>query len=568
MSFLVLATDYDGTLAYDGTVRESTIRSVEKLRESGRKLVLVTGRQLDDLLTVFSRADLFEWIVAENGGELYCPRTRESRLLTEPVPRDFPQALRERGMHDIAVGKTIIATGLPHECRVLETVRDLGMDYQITFNKNAVMILPTGVNKATGLSAALREMKISPHNVVGVGDAENDLPMLTQCECGVAVDNALHSVKVKADFVTAADRGAGVEELIQDLLLDDLANRMSGVSNGILLGMAKQDPKHKVLIPASGRSILVAGPSGSGKSTVISGLIERMALAGYQLCLFDPEGDYETFESAISLGNPHYVPSPDEVLALLERMHNAVLNLLGVSLDARPSYVSGVLRKLEDLRAGKGRPHWIILEEAHHLFPSNWPAGSAALPDPPRTCLMVTVHTQHIRKEALASADVVIAVGKDPHETVREFCRSLKIEEPHLEPVTLERWEALVWFRTQPVEPFVVITEPGKMEHKRHIRKYADGDLHDRSFVFRGADGRLQLCANNFNTFLRMASDIDDDTWRYHLHRHDYSRWILETVKDDSLAEQVEKIEKENASVQETKERIFAAIRAKYTSPE
>ena len=42
------------------------------------------------------------------------------------------------------------------------------------FNKGAVMILPSGVNKATGLAAALEELGLSPHNVVGVGDAEND----------------------------------------------------------------------------------------------------------------------------------------------------------------------------------------------------------------------------------------------------------------------------------------------------------------------------------------------------------------------------------------------------------
>jgi hypothetical protein len=569
MNFLVLATDYDGTLARDGVVQESTFRGLEKLRESGRKAVLITGRQLEDLLTVLKRPDLFEWIVAENGGLLYCPRTRESRLLAQPVPRFLPDVLRERGVHDLAAGKTIVATWRPSECTVLETLRDLGLDRQIIFNKNAVMVLPTGVNKASGLIAALGEMKISAHNVVAVGDAENDLPMLTRCECGVAVENALPSVKQEADLVTKADHGAAVEELIQHLLQDDLASRVPNLhSNGMLLGTTRAEPKQTVLLPTLGQSILVAGPSGSGKSTVITGLIERLAGAKYQFCLFDPEGDYDGFEPAINFGNPHYAPTPEEVLALLERMHSAVVNLLGVSLEARPAYVSEILRKLEDLRARKGRPHWTIVDEAHHIFPADWPAESVILPRPPQNALMITVHPRHVKTEALAAMDIVIAVGKDPHETIREVCRSLNVNEPQLDSLTLDRWEVLVWFRKRAGKPFVVTVEPGKTEHKRHIRKYAEGDMRDASFLFRGPKGRLQLAAHNFNTFIRIATGVDDETWSYHLCRHDYSRWIRKIIKDDALAEQVERIELENTSAQETRNSIFAAIRAKYTAPE
>jgi hydroxymethylpyrimidine pyrophosphatase-like HAD family hydrolase len=568
MNFFALALDYDGTLAHDSKVEKSTVDALEKARESGRRLVLVTGRQLEDLLAVFERQDLFEWMVAENGGVLYCPRTRESRLLTEPVPLGFADALGERGVREIGVGKTIIATWRPHECTVLETLRDLGLDRQITFNKNAVMVLPSGVNKGTGLTAALEEMKLSPHNVVAAGDAENDLPMLTQCECGVAVRNALDSVKAKADFVTAADHGAGVEELIADLLRDDLADRLSALpEDGILLGTANDKSKRKVFLPSLGQSVLIAGPSGSGKSIVLTGLLERLANARYQFCLFDPEGDYEDFQPAINLGNPHHIPSGNEVLALLDRMHSVVVNLLGVSLDTRPAYVSEVLRKLQDLRTGSGRPHWIIVDEAHHIFPSEWPRESTVLPKPPKPSLMITVHPDHISREALASADIVIAVGKDPHQTIREFCRSASVNEPRLEPLSLGHWEILAWFRKQG-DPIVITIEPGKTEHKRHIRKYADGDLRDRSFVFRGADGKLNLAAQNFNTFIRIASGVDDDTWLHHLRSNDYSRWIREVAKDDSLAERIEEIEQMSASAQETREKVFEAIRAKYTAPE
>lgn len=569
MNFLALACDYDGTLAYHGVVRESTIKALEGLRGSGRKLLLVTGRQLEELLEIFPRPELFEQIVAENGAVLYCPHTRESRLLAEPVPQGLPETLRARGIENIGVGRSVVATWRPHECIVLEALRDMGLDRQIIFNKDAVMVLPTGVNKASGLAVALEEMKLSHHNVAAIGDAENDLPMLMQSECGVAVDNALESVKRKADIVTKGDHGAGVEELIADLLKDDLAGRLAKVGRqGLLLGTTKDGPKRTVLVPGLGQSMLVAGPSGSGKSTAITGILERMAAAGYQFCLFDPEGDYEGFEPAVNLGNPHYMPRADEVLALLERMHSAVVNLLGVGIDERPRYVSEVLRKLEDLRSAKGRPHWLVLDETHHIFPAESPVESALLPAPPKTSLMITVHPQHVRKETLETVDIVMAVGKDPDETIREFCRSLRIEAPKMDPVILEHWEFLVWFRNSEEGPFVVQVEPGKTEHKRHVRKYAEGDLGVGSFAFRGPEGKLNLVAHNLNTFIRMAEGVDDETWNHHLRAGHLSEWFRWIVKNKELADEVRDVEKEDVPASETKKRVIEAIQDRYTLSE
>jgi hydroxymethylpyrimidine pyrophosphatase-like HAD family hydrolase len=221
MRYLVLATDYDGTLARDGRVDEETLAALDRLRHSGRKLILVTGRHLEDLLHVFPQINLCEWVVVENGALLYQPTTREVKPLGEPPPEEFVKALQERGVEPLAVGRVIVATWHPHENTVLEIIRDLGLEYQVIFNKGAVMVLPSGVNKASGLSAALSEMGLSSHNTVGVGDAENDHAFLDFCECGVAVANALPMLKERADFVTKGERGAGVVELIDKLIACD-----------------------------------------------------------------------------------------------------------------------------------------------------------------------------------------------------------------------------------------------------------------------------------------------------------------------------------------------------------
>lgn len=225
MKYLVLCTDYDGTIAHHGVVDDPTIDALSRLRESGRKLIMVTGRELVELISVFPPLNLFDLVVAENGALLYNPTTKEQKPLCEPPLPQFVAALQTRNVTPLSVGRTIVATREPYEKIALEVIRDLGLELQVIFNKGAVMILPSGVNKATGLKAALKELHLSEHNVVGIGDAENDHAFLGICECAVAVANALPAVQETADFVTAASHGAGVTQLIEEIIRDDLASR-------------------------------------------------------------------------------------------------------------------------------------------------------------------------------------------------------------------------------------------------------------------------------------------------------------------------------------------------------
>src|SRR5438552_8712359 len=218
MRYHALACDYDGTIAWDGEVSEDTILALQEVRKSGRKLILVTGRELDDLVKVFPRLDLFDRVVAENGALLYRPATREKRKLAERPPEEFIRELIHRGAERVSVGHVIVATWRPHETTAVEVIRDMGLELQVIFNKGAVMILPSGVNKATGLTAALQELGLSPHNVVGVGDAENDHAFLHMWECSVAVANALETLKQHVDWVASKRHGEGTSELVPSLI--------------------------------------------------------------------------------------------------------------------------------------------------------------------------------------------------------------------------------------------------------------------------------------------------------------------------------------------------------------
>jgi HAD superfamily hydrolase (TIGR01484 family) len=223
MRFQALATDYDGTLATGGAVGEQTIAALVRFRERGRKILLVTGREMPDLMKVCPRLDVFDLIVAENGALLFDPATEKETLLASAPTKEFVDLLQQRKVTPMSQGRVIVATWQPHETTVLQTIRDLGLELQVIFNKGAVMILPPGVNKATGLAAALKQLNLSSQNVVAVGDAENDHALCRFCGASAAVANALPALKEAVTIRLQNHHGAGVEELIEMVLRDDLA---------------------------------------------------------------------------------------------------------------------------------------------------------------------------------------------------------------------------------------------------------------------------------------------------------------------------------------------------------
>jgi hydroxymethylpyrimidine pyrophosphatase-like HAD family hydrolase len=569
MRYLALCCDYDGTLAHNGKVDRATLAGLEKLLASGRRLVMVTGRELSDLRATFPRLDLFERVVAENGALIYRPATREEKPLADLPPSRFIELLARRGVAPVSVGRVIVATWQPHEHAVLEAIQELGLELQVIFNKGAVMVLPTGVNKASGLAAALEEMGLSPHNAVGVGDAENDHAFLSLCECSAAVANALPTVKDTADLALRADHGAGVVELIEEMVATDLAGREPRLTrHHILLGT--RDDGSEVRVPPYGTNLLLVGTSGSGKSTLATGFMERLAESKYSYCVLDPEGDYGAPSGAVALGTPQRAPGVEEAIQLLSKpATDAVVNLVGLPISDRPSYFLALLPRLQELRSRTGRPHWLVIDETHHLQPAAWEPGQPALPQDLRGVLRITVHPNLIHPAALATVDTVIAVGQTPGGMLAEFATALGQGPPQVCPGPLEPGQAVVWERSSGRPPFRLHVAPARMERRRHSRKYAEGELPpDRSFYFRGADGKLNLRAQNLILFLQLADGVDDETWTYHLRQGDYSRWFRTMIKDEGLAAEAERVEKTSGlRPDESRRLIRAAVEKEYTAP-
>jgi hypothetical protein len=183
--------------------------------------------------------------------------------------------------------------------------------------------------------------------------------------------------------------------------------------------------------------------------------------------------------------------------------------------------------------------------------------------------LFITVHPGQVSPDVLALVDTVLAVGKNPGATLREFGAAVGVRMAGAVPEgELEAGEILFWSREAKGAPFRVRVAPSRLEHRRHSRKYTEGELPpERSFYFRGPKGKLNLRAQNLMLFNQIAEGVDDATWMYHLRRGDYSRWFRERIKDEALAADAERIERLHVSPAESRQLMRASIERRYTLP-
>ncbi|MCC6534762.1 MAG: HAD hydrolase family protein [Burkholderiales bacterium] len=562
MRYVALAADYDGTLASQGRVASETVDALRAFSAAGRKLILVTGRELDELLDIFPQIGVFDRVVAENGALLYCPRTKAEKTLGQAPPAEFVAELIRRGVAPLSVGRSIVATVTPNETVVLDTIRDFGLELQVIFNKGAVMVLPAGVNKASGLAAALRDLALSARNVAAIGDAENDHALLRSAEFGIAVANALPRLQQDADRTSAFAHGAAVMEAMAAIVRDDLRSFEPPRSRRMLVLGRKRDGEALAIAPA-GCDVLVAGPSASGKSVFVSGVLERAAAEGYQYCVIDPEGDYAGLNGAVELGNAQRVPSAEELAIALSEDPTArlVVNLVGLSPQQRPSAFKAMLARLHELRATIGRPHWLVIGEAHQLFPRDDPDPLLRPREGGSSTIYVSVHPDQVAPAVLASVALVTAFGAEPQSTLAAYCAASGIaaatprDDTRLAPA-----EALAWFTRSGLPPVAYRIEAAA-ERAPQPAKRAPIELPpDRSFYFRGPDKRLRLRAQTLPLFLQIGEGVDEDTWLYHLAQGDYSRWLAAVTGDRALSSMIRQIEQEGGTAALTRNRVKAAL--------
>jgi hypothetical protein len=233
------------------------------------------------------------------------------------------------------------------------------------------------------------------------------------------------------------------------------------------------------------------------------------------------------------------------------------VSLLAVPIEERPAFFAALLPRLQEMRSRLGRPHWIVVDEAHHLFPASWQPAELTLPRELGGILLITVHPDRLAPAILETIDTAIAVGDDPGATLEAFTGGVALRSAPQEG------EVAVWSNGQ-VE--MMRLAPGRAQHRRHRRKYAAGNVQEKAFVFRGPQGKLSLRAQNLSVFLQMAEGVDEETWVHHLRQNDYSSWFRDAIKDDELADEARQIEARHS--RESRAQIREAVEKRYTLPE
>jgi hypothetical protein len=566
MYFLTLATDYDGTLAHDGVVSAETLTALQRFGASGRHLIMVTGREIPDLKTALPDLSLFDVIVAENGALLYYPDTGAEQLLVPPPPAALVARLKARGVAPMSVGRGIIATWEPHEGIVLAVIHELGLEMQIVFNKGAVMILPPGISKASGLAAALRGLGRSLKNTVGVGDAENDHSYLAVCGLSAAVGNALPHLKESCDIRLTGRNGAGVAELTERIMAED-ETLAPLARHAIMIGRDREGAP-RLLGPGDGHVLLV-GPSGCGKSTLATALTEQMTDQGLNFSVLDPEGDYVELQHAVSIGSAAAPPNVADA-GRLEREAdvNLVINTQALTLAERRRVFARLMAEATALRQETGRPHWLILDEAHEIAPARHGGPSVTLPAGAPNMIFVTMYPEMLDAEILRSVRTVLAFGGSPAHFLAAFADITHTALPPVLPVPTHG-ELLFWQPKSGGPAALVHPLPPRQHHRRHIGKYATGDVGPwHSFYFRGGDNRINRPARNLYDFIDTSDDIDDATWLHHLRAGDYAAWFRHVIRDEELAVEADGIARDRElSARESRRRVRRAIWQRYAAP-
>ena len=570
MKFAALALDYDGTIATDGVIGPGIREAIGEVRERGIAVVLVTGRRLPDLQRVAGDLACFDVIVAENGAVLDFPASGRHVLLGHAPQPYVIEELRRRQI-DVAVGESVVEADATSAPAILDVIRTLEQPLILAFNRSRLMVLPQAVAKSTGLRQALFALRVSIHNTVGIGDAENDHDLLDACEVGVAVGWGSAALRVVADEIIDGTGPAAVAGYIRRVAQQ---TRLAAAQMGrrrLFLGY--QHDGQAVSLAVRGRTLIIAGEPGTGKSWLAGLLCEQLILQGYCLCIIDPEGDYRALEalpSVITLGGDDPPPQARELLRALRHPDvSVIVDLSKISHREKQDYISTLLPLLVTLRRRTGLPHKILLDEAHYFLAGQ---DSGRFIDPELAgYILVTYRVSGLEPSIRMAPDTVVLVTRETDpveaETLRAMCHpssaapadvfgDLALNEAALLPGAEEAHDQIRRFQLA----------PRLTAHVRHRTKYLDMPVTEgRAFVFTATD-RPGPRANTLKAFTGLLVALRSDQIEGHLKRHDFSRWIDDVFRDHPLAAYLHGIETRvnTDDGHEIAEAIAQAIRARY----
>lgn len=546
MKFSVLALDYDGTMARDGRAHQEVVTAIREARAEGIKVILVTGRILSDLRRVLTEEDLFDAIVAENGAVVAFPNGW-TRVLGRPASSELLSGLCELRV-EVSFGECLIEADASAAPKILEIIQKMELPLMLVFNCSRVMVLPQGINKASGLREALNTLRLSLHNCIGIGDAENDHSLLDACEVGVAVGWGSKSLQKIADHILEGSGPEALARYIQEVSRHPKLPPQRAEGRRVLLGETDGIP---VDTSIRGRNILIAGDPRSGKSWIAGLFTEHLLSQGYCLCVIDPEGDYSTLESlpgVVVFGDDEPPRLSDVTRALRHPETSIVIDLSTLTHDEKLTYVHELLPMVATLRRNSGLPHWIVVDEAHYFL--NQAVVGQRVDLELAAYVLITYRPSHLHPELLrATESIIVTPLTDPNEvrTLTSLCGAEGGESSWGEVLgSLGIDEAAVLPRTagNGQLPHRFTIAPRLTTHVRHRAKYLEVPMPtERAFHFTCNGQNFGAPARTLKEFVQMQVRLPAEALEAHAERGDFSNWIAKVFGDQPLAAAIRKVE-------------------------
>jgi hypothetical protein len=547
----VLALDYDGTIAVDGVLDPKVREVLAEVRRTDINVILVTGRRMDDLRRLIGDLQMFDAIVAENGAVVAHPATGRSTVIVQPPPPVFLQELKRHGIQ-FEAGQCVIEADAGEGPRILFVIRSMELPLVMIFNRGRLMVLPQATSKATGLQAALATLRLSAHNALAIGDAENDHTLLAACEVGVAVSWGSRVLQRAADLVLEGTGPADVADYIRQVVARRKLPASPSVRRRLLLGF--QEDGSELSLAVRGRSILISGDPKSGKSWIAGLLCEQLILQGYSIFVIDPEGDYTSLEAlpgVLVFGEEKYPPPLTEFTRLLHHPDVSIVADFSVLPHAeKRRYVRSLLHLLAAHRRQTGLPHRIVVDEAHYFLHD--PDVLQLVDINLSGYILVTYRAAQLHPRILAASEAIIVSRESDQKELRALLELHQLEEteeqlaPILQGLTMEEAALFPGVEEAGGRLCRFRVAPRLSYHVRHRHKYVDVPVPaEQAFVF--ADGAHPLVrARTLKEFTETLSKGSLESVRGYLDRHDFSRWIEQVFGDYALAAQVGELENRN----------------------
>ena len=575
--FKALACDYDGTLASEDRISEEARAALDQARAAGLRLVLVTGRTFFELTRVCECLGLFEAVVAENGAVLYYPA--ESMIHDEgpPPPGRLLAELDRRGIY-YQPGRVIVDTARSDEAAVREALAAAAVTREIVYNRGALMLLPTGVSKGTGVQKAVRSLGLSPHDVLALGDAENDLALFEACGWCACPASAGGEVQERADWIFPGENGQSIAAAIAGPILSGRLPRARALRHHVALGwtVTTSEP---ATVPVRGVNVLIHGDPLSGKSWVAGSLMERMIGARHAVCILDVEGDYGVLArlpgvTSVEIREPR---EAERALRVLERDPAAslILDLSALTHVEKLEAVERALGRIRALRRRIGRPHWVLLDEAHYTLHRSGIPGDPGIVEDRGFCL-VTYRPSWLRAGILAAVDIFVLARTTAVAEIEALATvaGAPFGDGRLLSDALGRLPRGEFLLVRPREesgPGAVtfVAAPRQTVHVRHLTKYADSEVQPgHEFLFRRSSGQSVASAESLQAFRRVVATIDHGVLAHHAGHGDFSRWVLDVFHDIELGRQLRKMESRwrRGELADLRGSINALIESRYGS--